>query len=270
MVTVEWDAPERDGGRPITEYVVVSYPDSQRETYKVAGGEGKGGLKQRMSVQMSGLSIGTAYTFTVYAVSSVSAGVASDPCPPVFIVTRSVYRKSRLEAMSHKTRMLHATLSNAKILDTHAPLPPTSVVAVVDTSKSEVVVKWEPPANTGFDAEGSIEVLSYTVVSYPEAIKLTVDADDSGDGEVDHSCVFAHLSVGVAYSFTVTATSKAGVVGDASARSKEVTLLAAPGAPVNVLARITDGEERIGFYSTALGCVFSGAHGDHPDDRRPA
>src|SRR5207245_505517 len=70
-VTVMWTAPANNGGMAITSYTVTASP----------GGATASGASSPLVV--SGLTNGTAYTFTVTAANSVGTGPASSASPPV-------------------------------------------------------------------------------------------------------------------------------------------------------------------------------------------
>ncbi|NUP74165.1 MAG: fibronectin type III domain-containing protein, partial [Sinomonas sp.] len=71
--TVSWTAPP-DGGSQITSYTVTPYTGGvAQKTTTVAGSP------PATSVLVSGLTNGTAYTFTVSAANAVGAGPASSP-----------------------------------------------------------------------------------------------------------------------------------------------------------------------------------------------
>jgi hypothetical protein len=68
-VNLTFAAPADDGGRPIRSYTAVSSPGNITATANAGAG----------GVQVTGLTIGTSYTFTVYATSEAGSGPASDP-----------------------------------------------------------------------------------------------------------------------------------------------------------------------------------------------
>lgn len=70
---VAWVAPERDGGAPITEYLVTSAPDGKTCT----------AVAPSLTCTVSGLANGTAYTFTVKAKNSAGYGPEGGPSAPV-------------------------------------------------------------------------------------------------------------------------------------------------------------------------------------------
>ena len=72
-VNVSFTPPADDGGKPVLSYTAVSSPDGITAT----AGAGAPG------VQVTGLTIGTSYTFTVYATNGAGNGAASDPSGPV-------------------------------------------------------------------------------------------------------------------------------------------------------------------------------------------
>jgi len=69
---VSWVAPSASGGAPIVSYTVTASPGGA--TCSTSG---------QLSCTVSGLTNGTAYTFTATAMNSTGAGLASLPSPPV-------------------------------------------------------------------------------------------------------------------------------------------------------------------------------------------
>jgi hypothetical protein len=76
-VNLTFNAPADTGGRPILSYTAVSSPGGVSATVGAVTGSGTG------SIQVTGLSVGTSYTFTVYATNGAGNGPASDPSNPV-------------------------------------------------------------------------------------------------------------------------------------------------------------------------------------------
>jgi Fibronectin type III domain len=127
QVTVSWTAPA-DGGSPITGYTVTSDPDTQVCT-----------TTTELSCVVTGLTNGTAYTFTVVATNTVGDSDASDP--------------SDLVTPSAPT----------------APAAPTGVTAAEGDGK--VTVSWTAPA------DGGSSITGYTVTSDPGDKTCTTDGD---------------------------------------------------------------------------------------------
>jgi hypothetical protein len=115
--------PPADGGRPILNYTAVSSPGGITVTAGAGGG-----------LQVTGLTIGTSYTFTVYATNAVGNGPASAP-------------------------------SNAV---TPAPVPSPPQVPGAATLDQAAYVSCLPPAS-----DGGSPIVSYTVTSSPGGITAT-------------------------------------------------------------------------------------------------
>jgi hypothetical protein len=126
QATVSWTAPS-NGGSPITGYTVTRSPGGA--TTPASG----------TSVVVTGLTNGTAYTFTVTATNSVGTGAASSASTPVT-----------------------PTAGNT------APGAPTGVVAV--PGDGQATVSWTAPSNGGSPITG------YTVTSSPGAIVVNTGA----------------------------------------------------------------------------------------------
>lgn len=116
--TVSWSAPASTGGSPITGYEVTAAPGGA--TCSTTGA---------LSCAVSGLTNGTAYTFTVRASNAIGPGPASAPSAPVTPAT--------------------------------VPGAPTGVSAV--GANTAALVSWAAPADNGGDA-----ITSYTVTSAPD------------------------------------------------------------------------------------------------------
>ena len=135
---VSFTAPASNGGATITSYTATSSPGGITGTISQAGSG---------TIAMTGLTAGTAYTFTVRATNSVGAGTAS-------------------------------SASNS-ITTVGAPSAPTSVVAT-STGKRSATVSFAAPASDGGSA-----ITSYTATSTPGGISKTLTQATEGTFNFD-------------------------------------------------------------------------------------
>lgn len=146
------------------------------------------------TAHITGLVNGDSYTFTVTATNSAGPGPVSATSAPV----------------------TPAALASA----------PRTVTAVAGSSRA--TVSWTAPANTG-----GAPVVGYTV-SWVDSTDLSGDSDSAtgllGTGT---TAVVPGLTPGDSYTFSVTATTAAGV-GAASAATSAVTPYTVAGAPTGV------------------------------------
>ena len=177
--TVTWTAPASDGGSPIQQYVVVSYPGNQQV---VVGGN-------VLRTTVSGLTNGTSYVFTVRAANAQGSGPES---------IRSNF-----------------------VIPIGPPAAPANVLAAIGGAAT-IRVSWSAPANGGRTITG------YNVIASPGGLVTPVAA-------ISTSALIRNLTVGTAYTFTVTATNQIGT-GPASLPSNSVVAATVPGAPTNVIA----------------------------------
>jgi hypothetical protein len=130
---VSFTAPTSNGGAAITSYTATSSPGGITGTISQAGSG---------TIAMTGLTAGTAYTFTVTATNSAGTSAASSP--------------------SNSTTTVGA------------PTVPTSVVATA-TGKRSATVSFAAPASNGGSA-----VTSYTATSTPGGITQTLTQATGG------------------------------------------------------------------------------------------
>ena len=220
-VTVSWTIPTDNGGSAITGYTVTASP---------------GGFEcstSGTSCTVSGLTNGTAYTFSVVALNAVGSGSA---------------------------------MTSAAVVPASIPGSPSA--ATTQFGDSSMTVSWTAPSSNG----GS-EITLYTVTSSPGSFTCTTSTT---------SCTVTGLTNGIAYTFTVKATNKAGSSVPSALALGTRTPATVPGAPtslsgsssgtqitVNWTAPKSDGGSGVTGYrvtaspsgktctSTSTSCVFT-------------
>jgi hypothetical protein len=123
------------------------------------------------SCSFTGLTNGTAYTFTVMAHNAAGVAPASVPSTPV-------------------TPINHPS----------APAAVSATAVATSGAGGEIKVHWNPPLHTNGSAVTGYSVTSSPVVTPPAACTDTTAT----------SCTFTGLTNGTAYTFSVTATNGAG------------------------------------------------------------
>ena len=157
--TISWFAPP---GPPYTSYTATSAPDSLTGT--------SNGNPAPASANVSGLTIGTAYTFTVTGTTADGTSAASGPSNSI-----------------------------TPFACPSPPEPPTGITAFQPTCDSTTAtVSWGPPAD-------GQPYTSYTVTSSPDGVTSTVTGSPANTA-VD----VPGLTLGTTYTFTVTATNTGG------------------------------------------------------------
>jgi hypothetical protein len=164
--TVTWTAPAADGGSPITSYTVTS---SSGRTTSVNGAT--------LTTTMTGLSNGTAYTFTVRATNSVGNGAASAPSNSVVPTTTPPPARP--------------------------PGAPTVGTATGLVSSNRAVgvaaVSWSAPSD-----DGGNPISSYLITATPGGQTTLVGAPGT-------TAVVSNLQNGTTYTFTVQAQNSVGL-----------------------------------------------------------
>ena len=190
QATVSWTAPSSDGGSAITSYTVTSDPGEQ--TCVVDSGD-----PLPTTCTVTGLTNGTAYTFTVTATNAVGTSAPS-------------------------TASASVTPVSAPAAEANPPGAPTNVL--VTPGDAQVSVSWTAPASNGGAA-----ITTYKVTANPGGATCEVTAGDP----LPTTCTVTGLTNGVAYTFTVTATNSAGT-SEPSSASAAVTPIGIPAAPTGV------------------------------------
>ncbi len=203
--TVRWSVPISDGGSPLTGYSVTSTPAVDPP----AGCSGAGGLTT--SCVFTGLSNGTAYTFTVKAINAVGSGDASSESPPVTPIT--------------------------------TPGAPTGVSAT--QGDGAATVRWNAPESDGGSALTGYRVTATNTQSqlYPITPASCKPPQLTGAAT---TCVFTGLAGGAGYKFKVVAINAAGA-GAVSAESLPLTAVARPSEPNLVDATPRDSSASVAF-----------------------
>jgi hypothetical protein len=162
--TVTWTAPA-PGTSPITSYTVTPYIGTTAQPATTIAGS-----PPATSATITGLTNGTAYTFTVTATNAVGAGPAS-------------------------------TASNAVIPSAAtAPAKPTAVTGTPGNASAQVT--WNAPASDGSS------ITSYTVTPYIGT--TAQPATTIAGSPPATSATITGLTNGTTYTFTVTATNAIG------------------------------------------------------------
>ncbi len=208
QATVSWSAPANSGSA-ITSYTVRPFIGTTAQTSTTVSGS-----PPATSVVVTGLTNGTAYTFTVTATNGIGTGPAS------------------------------AASSAVTPTGPMAPSAPTGVTAAAGIGAA--TVSWSAPANNGS------AITSYTVTPFIGTTAQT-PATVSGSPPAT-SVTVSGLTNGTAYTFTVTATNGIGTgPASAASNAVTPTAPTAPSAPTAVTATGGNGSATISWVAPANG-----------------
>jgi hypothetical protein len=201
QATVGFTAPASDGGSAITHYTATSSPG------------GLTGTGASSPITVTGLTNGTAYTFTVTATNNYGTSTAS-----------------------HASNTVTPTGSTPPPTAT-TPGAPTIGTAVA--GNAQATVSFTAPASDGGSA-----ITSYTVTSSPDGRTGT------GTGS---PITVTGLTNGTAYTFTVTATNGVGMGAASAASNSVTPAAAAtvPGAPTIGTAVAGNAQATVSFTAPA-------------------
>jgi hypothetical protein len=206
-VTLTWQ-PVADAGTPITGYQVeISPPPAGQSQITPAG--------LATSKTFTGLTDGTAYTFTVQAVSATSGNG-----PWSLGVTATPFGKPS----------------------------PMAAPTATGASSGSVTISWTPAQDNGSP------VTAYTVHEYQAASQAGPWGNQVGDQTVNGSTTSTAFTVnnGSWYEFAVTATNQAGTSAS-SPLSTAVQVSASPDAPTALTATAQPGVVKFSFTAGAAG-----------------
>jgi predicted phage tail protein len=184
-VTLNWTAPGSDGGSPISGYRITPYIGSTAQTPILTG-------STATNAEVTGLTNGTAYTFTVAAVNAIGAGQESPPSDPL---------------------IPRATAS--------APDAPTALSGVA--GDRSVTLDWTAPSN-----DGGRTITEYRITSYVDGVARAPVL--TGSAQTRHTVM--GLENGTTYTFRASAVNSVGAGPESPATNLLTPSFAGPTDPV--------------------------------------
>jgi RHS repeat-associated protein len=283
---VRWSAPASDGGRPIFGYTVTAEPGSLTaavpagETSRLITGltNGTAYTVQVTATNLAGAgpaaaasdpitlltfpdeptgvqATGGNATATVTWVAPASDGgspiqqyvVVSHPGNQQVVVDGTVLRATVSGLTNGTSYVFTVRAANAQgsgpesirsnfVIPVGPPAAPTNVLAALG-GVATARVSWSAPAN------GGRAITGYNVTASPGGLVTPVAA-------ISTSVLVRNLTVGTAYTFTVTATNQIGT-GPASLPSNSVVAATVPGVPTNVIAVEVSGGIKVSWTPPA-------------------
>ncbi|GEM_PF-684803 len=195
---VSFTPPTSDGGAAITGYTVTSTPEATS-----ANGYGS-------PISVTGLTNGTAYSFTVTATNTVGTSPVSDASASVIPTTPAI-----------------------------APDAPTSLTAVA--GDKQAILTWAAPAN-----DGGAAISDYGV--YYRELGSALWLPDVDDVSPALSATVSGLSNQTTYEFAITAHNSAGDSQfSETAQATPFVNATVPSAPGDVIAVASDGSATIAY-----------------------
>ena len=184
-VALDWTAPASDGGSPVTGYRITPFVGGAAQTSVDTG-------STSTSRTITGLTNGTAYTFTVAATNAVGTGPASTP--------------------------------SGSVTPRAAPTAPGAPTGVAGTAgDASAALHWTAPADDGNSATTGYRITPFVGTT----AQTPVDT-----GSTSTSRTITGLTNGTAYTFKVAATNSVGTGAQSAASDPVTPAApAVPGAP---------------------------------------
>ncbi|GBN65977.1 Twitchin, partial [Araneus ventricosus] len=158
MVELQWTKPEKDGGSPITGYV-IEYKDKFSKEWSKGAELGPTATKGKVE----GLKEGVQYEFRIRAVNKAGPGEPSDPTKPIIVKARFV-----------KPFIIGDDLRNI-------------VVKKGQTIKYDINIGGEPPPDIKWDTNG-VEIVGSKKISIDKSARNTTitikDAERADGGKI--------------------------------------------------------------------------------------
>lgn len=212
-VTLSWTAPANDGGSPILDYQAQYKRTGESDATYTTIADGQ---STATWMTVTGLNVGTSYTFRVLARNAVGVGAASEPSTP-----RTVRQGPSA-----------------------APSTPVSISTT--TTNGRVTVSWIAPAD-----DGGMAVHDYWV-QYKRSTAMDWHYTTYNEGiSAATTATIELLHNRLDYTFRVFAQNRFGISEASEASSVIVASRAAPSAPTALTATSTKGKVNLSWTPPA-------------------